>query len=214
MGTNTTIMNLFKPATSDLVDVTTDLSNNYDLIDAWATSVAPQSVGSVNTAGTAARFARADHVHAAGASTGLLAVVSYAPATGVQYNPAAAAMAALDSTHLALPSFTVPASGKVLVRQSGFYRCANTAGLRSYVGITVHGSSTLVGGYMSIHHGIYALEGAFTITQEITGLTPGATATWDYGFSTQTAGACFILVSGDPSTGDSGCAATMEVWAV
>jgi hypothetical protein len=54
MGTNTPNLNLFKPAPADLVDVTTDISANYDLID---TAVAAKETPAGATAKVAAHAA-------------------------------------------------------------------------------------------------------------------------------------------------------------
>lgn len=67
MATTTTNLGLRKPATSDTVNVITDISDNADLIDAkWAitppTAIAP---GDSAAAGSTLVVARADHRHSA-----------------------------------------------------------------------------------------------------------------------------------------------------
>jgi microcystin-dependent protein len=95
VATTTTKLGLRKPAGTDLINVTTDLSNNYDIIDAYETAASavtiPQPVGAANTAGVAVAFARADHVHDATAlANSLTAALTIPPGMMMQYAGAAA----------------------------------------------------------------------------------------------------------------------------
>ncbi len=65
MATTTTYLSLRKPATSDTVSVTTDISNNMDAIDSIMVPVAAstQAIGDAASAGSASTVARTDHVH-------------------------------------------------------------------------------------------------------------------------------------------------------
>lgn len=65
MATITPTLLLRKPAGSDIVDVTLDLSNNYQKIDNAFATITPtlQPISTSGTAGTLVVVAKADHVH-------------------------------------------------------------------------------------------------------------------------------------------------------
>lgn len=86
MATTTTNLGLRKPAGADVVNVTTDLSDNFDLIDAkWASTVAIDvNFGGASSAGSSLRVARADHIHGYSAGFGVpVDIVGTANGSGV-----------------------------------------------------------------------------------------------------------------------------------
>lgn len=66
MATTTTNLGLRKPAGSDTVNVTTDISNNMDTIDSWfgVNTPSTQAMGDAAVMGAAAVVSRSDHKHA------------------------------------------------------------------------------------------------------------------------------------------------------
>lgn len=138
------------------------------------------------------------------------------PATAVTWSTAAAlAMTAMDTTNLR-HTFTVPASGKVTVRL-----CC-----------TVHGATTFPSILLGILQGstviarvspIGALKNTAVatahVTQEavftITGLTPGASLTWDMAYGVETLVASTGIKAGGPNNttaNDAFGAAIFEIW--
>lgn len=152
-------------------------------------------------------------------ATNLLAGKLYDPAT-LQTKAAttALAMTALDTTNLRL-SFTVPASGRVLVK----IRVAFTGGsaatalmLGVLEGATVRGRAAPVGGIADVG----ALVATDYCVQEsvvpVTGLTPGASLTWDAAYGVELGSASTNIVYGGPdnaTANDAGGGAAFEVWA-
>ena len=86
------------------------------------TVTGPDAFGDPAVVGTGLSYARDDHGHGLPASSGggggLLARVYYAPASYVSNVSATTVLAVIDATNLTI-SFTVPASGDVLVRLTG-----------------------------------------------------------------------------------------------
>lgn len=150
-----------------------------------------------------------DPLPSPGGGAGLLAVKSHSPATRVSAS-AGASLTALDTTNLRV-SFTVPASGRVLLglaawayaQQSGVL---NWAALAS--GVLVPGSDQTV----AYHTPSGEIQERVAYRALIVGLTAGATATWDWAhyrtFGSTTVGTHY---GGAPSSGNPG-PALMEVW--
>jgi hypothetical protein len=145
---------------------------------------------------------------------------------GTLYDPAAAvskattstlAMTALDTTNLRL-TFTAPASGRVLVRLQGTLHGATTfpqIQLGVLEGATVKGRVTpagLMNGNLSATS-FLTVEGLFVVT----GLTAGASLTWDAAYGVETVVASTGLKYGGPNNttaNDAFGGFAFEVWAV
>lgn len=148
----------------------------------------------------------------------LLDAINYDPGTAVsKATSSLLAMTALDTTNLRI-TFTVPDSGKVLVRLRG---CV--VGSSSYPQIilgvlessTVKGRGTPIGGLST------AVGSTMPMTQEsefiVTGLTPGASLTWDAAYGVEVVVASTNLKYGGPnnaSGNDAWGAFLFEVWAI
>lgn len=117
---------------------------------------------------------------------GLLAGVNYDPAVSVsKATSALLAMTAIDTTNLRL-AFTVPASGKVLVRQSGVLHGATTVAsilMGVLEGSTVRGrKAPMLGGGNVAATSFIQAEAVFLVS----GLTPAANLTWDAAYAVET----------------------------
>jgi hypothetical protein len=142
----------------------------------------------------------------ASASSDLLSVTSYNPGTNTTTSTTSTAGVDVDATNLAV-TFTVPASGKVLVRLTAVaYQSVNGAAywwcLRTTGGANVAGT-----------RGYAATNDAPTRTSlsiYITGLTPGASQTyrWGHGVGSDTGN---IRYGDDAGNGPFG-PAVIEVW--
>lgn len=147
----------------------------------------------------------------------LLAGTLYDPASAVsKATTAALAMTALDTTNLRL-TFTAPASGKVLVRLQGTLHGATTYPqimLGVLEGSTVKGRVSpagLVNGNLAATT-FLTVEGLFVVT----GLTAGASLTWDAAYGVETVVASTGLKYGGPnnaSANDAFGGFAFEVWA-
>jgi hypothetical protein len=146
-------------------------------------------------------------LHLSDGYSGLLAVTQYNPATSTTPSAVSGTFADVDATNLTI-TFTAPASGRVLVRMSA--RCgvdtstvqawnlrdtggdiANTKASVNYVN---SGSN-----YPRPHYSYLA-----------TGLTPGTSYTWKWGFARASgSGTCSIPMGQSGGDGP----AVMEVWA-
>lgn len=115
-----------------------------------------------------------------------LASALYDPAIAVTKSTAALlAMTALDTTNLRL-SFTVPASGRVLVRLQGTLHGAATfpqilLGILEGANIRMRKAPMLGGGNLAATT-LLAAEAVAVIS----GLTPGANLTWDAAYGVET----------------------------
>lgn len=130
----------------------------------------------------------------------LLAGTLYDPAVAVTKSTAAAlAMTVLDTTNLRL-SFTVPASGKVMVRLNGTVHGATTFPsilLGVMEGATVRGrhspngalKNTAVATAMVTHESVFL----------VSGLTPAANLTWDAAYGVETLVASTGIKYGGPN---------------
>ena len=146
----------------------------------------------------------------------LLAGTLYDPAGAVtESTTAALAMTALDTTNLRL-SFTVPASGRVLVRLQGALHGATTFPqilLGVLEGATVKGRIAPAGLKQGtdLATTFLVVEGLFVVT----GLTAGASLTWDAAYGVETAVASTGLKYGGPNNttaNDAFGGFAFEVW--
>lgn len=146
----------------------------------------------------------------------LIASALYDPASAVSKSTAALiAMTALDTTNLRL-TFTVPASGKVLVRIQCTVHGATTFPsilLGVLEGSTVIGRVSPIGGLKNT-----ALATAM-VTQEavfvVSGLTPGASLTWDAAYGVEIVIASTAIKYGGPNdttTDNAFGAFIFEIW--
>lgn len=146
----------------------------------------------------------------------LLAATAYDPAVSVsKATTAALALTAIDTTNLRL-TFTVPSSGRVMVRLQGTLHGAATFPqilLGVLEGATVRGKvapAGLVNGNLAATT-FLTVEGLFPVT----GLTPGASLTWDAAYGVETVVASTGLKYGGPNNttaGDAFGAFIFEVW--
>lgn len=130
----------------------------------------------------------------------LLAGTLYDPAVAVtKVTSAALAMTALDTTNLRL-TFTVPANGIVLVRMAGVCT-GSTTDVRILLGIlegaTIRGRQSPIGGVtISLATDLVGTEACFLVT----GLTPGASLTWDAAYGVEVIAASTGIKYGGPNT--------------
>lgn len=146
---------------------------------------------------------------------GCLGSVLYDPAVAVTKGSAASAMAAFDTTNARI-TFTVPASGRVLVRIQCVVHGATTYStilLGVIEGSTVKGRVCPVGGLKTT-----AVATAM-VTQEATfvvgGLTPDAELTWDAAWGIETFVASSLIKYGGPNNAtanDAFGALVFEIW--
>ena len=145
----------------------------------------------------------------------LLAGKLYDPATAVSQSTASLlAMTALDTTNLRL-SFTVPASGSVLVSLRGVLHGATTFP-QILLGVlqasTVKGrAAPMFGGGNLAATTLMKVEAEFLVT----GLTPGANLTWDAAYGVETIVASTGLKYGGPNnatTNDAFGGFAFEIW--
>lgn len=131
---------------------------------------------------------------------GILAATLYDPAAAVtKATTALLAMTALDTTNLRL-TFTVPASGRVLVRMQGTLHGAATFPqilLGVLEGSTVRGRLAPAG----LVNGNLAATTFLTVEAQfvVSGLTPGANLTWDAAYGVETIVASTGLKYGGPN---------------
>lgn len=147
----------------------------------------------------------------------LLAGTLYDPAAAVSKSTASLlALTAIDTTNLRL-TFTVPITGKVLVRLAGTLHGATTfpqIQLGVLEGATVKGRMTPAG--MAIGNlaatTFLKVEALFSVT----GLSPAASLTWDAAYGVETVVASTGLKYGGPNdtTGDNAFGGfVFEIWA-
>jgi hypothetical protein len=146
-----------------------------------------------------------------GTGNALLALLEYAPGTQALYSTTSTTPVAVDSTNLTI-SFVAPPSGNVLVRLSG---AVDSTDAMSYFCLLTHGTTTQIS-----KTGIAAASNANadsrSVPFSITGLTPGNTYQYDWGYFCDAGSTIYLCVqgtsSGRPGTYNRSIA-TMEVWA-
>jgi hypothetical protein len=142
-------------------------------------------------------------------ATGLLAVTSYNPNTQTTVSTTSTAGEDVDATNLTI-TFTVPASGKVLVVLDAVAYHATQAQYYMWVLRTTGGSN--VAGTKRQITGMDLTTARYCTRIYITGLTPGASVTYRWGHLVQSSTGN-IRYGDDGSTVAQAGAATMEVWA-
>jgi hypothetical protein len=152
------------------------------------------------------------------ASSSMLAIVKYDPNPSVLKSPTTS-VSAVDSTNLTI-SFTAPASGRVMVVLTGIAKTSNnTNGDWMDWCVVTHGTTTVQG---SIGHAVQQVSqagggvyGYYSISVRIyiTGLTPGASLQYDWGYITSATGASATGIQvGNDGTNDHS-PAIMEIYA-
>lgn len=128
-----------------------------------------------------------------------LGAVHYDPAVAVTKGAAASVLAAFDTTNARI-TFTVPTSGRVLVRIACVVHGATT--MSSYLlgvlnGASVVGRAAPIGGLLNtaVATALLKLEATFVAT----GLTPGASLTWDAAWGCETFVASSLIKYGGPN---------------
>lgn len=145
-------------------------------------------------------------IESSGAAAELLASVSYAPGSNTD-TASTGSLAPVDSTNLAI-TFTVPASGTVLVKLSALaYANAASSGLGWAL---LNTSNTLIAGTRRYVTGSQAAILCGYVVK-VTGLTPGASVTYRWGAIT-IAGSGGSTSYGNPNTTGTYGPAVMEVW--
>ena len=145
-----------------------------------------------------------------------LGAVLYDPAVAVTKGTVASAMAAFDTVNARI-TFTVPSTGRVLVRVACVVHGATTFSsilLGVMEGATVKGKVCPIGGIKAT-----AVATAM-VTQEATfvvpGLTPAASLTWDAAWGIETFVASSLIKYGGPNNttaNDAFGALIFEIWA-
>lgn len=151
----------------------------------------------------------------------LLGAKLYDPSSaGTKVTTSLLAMTAFDTTNLRI-TFTVPASGKVLVRMRTLLTKANSA--QAHILLGVMDGSTVMGRQAPIGNLIDTTAVANREPHEacflVGGLTPGASLTWDaaYGIEVVGSGGTPIIGYGGPNnttSDDAYGAFGYEIWAV
>ena len=144
-----------------------------------------------------------------------LGAVLYDPSTAVTKGTAASAMAAFDTTNARI-TFTVPASGRVLVRIVCVVHGATTFStilLGVLEGSTVKGRVSPIGGLKTtaVATGMVTQEATFVVP----GLTPSASLTWDAAFGIETFVTSSLIKYGGPNNttaNDAFGALQFEIW--
>lgn len=144
-----------------------------------------------------------------------LGAILYDPAVAVTKGSAASAMAAFDTTNARI-TFTVPASGKVLVRVGCVVHGATTFStilLGVMEGSTVKGRACPIGGLKTtaVATAMVWQEVSFVVP----GLTPSAQLTWDAAWGIETFVASSLIKYGGPdnATGNNAFGALIfEIW--
>lgn len=144
-----------------------------------------------------------------------LGAILYDPTTAVAKGSAASVMAAFDTTNARI-AFTVPASGRVMVRISCVVHGATTFSsflLGVLEGSTVRGRVAPIGGLVNtaVATALVRLEGTFVVS----GLTPAANLTWDAAWACETFVTGSQLKYGGPNNttaNDAFGALSFEIW--
>ncbi len=151
-----------------------------------------------------------------GGGTSLLAVKTYNPVSQTKLSTTAntTTFQDIDATNLAV-TFTAPSSGQVLVKLTGLVSRSGTSpsldvfwNLRDTGGSNVAGT----GGRVFTNTGLFI---SCSLTQTVSGLTPGNSYTWRWGHRASAAGSDWtadLRVGGDPTTSNGNAPATMEIW--
>jgi hypothetical protein len=134
----------------------------------------------------------------------LLGAKTYDPATAVsKATTAAIAMTALDTTNLRIV-FTAPANGSVLVQMQGVLHGGSATPWVPQILLGVMSGATVVGRVAPTGGGQGSLQAATTMVPVgaefvVTGLTAGASTTWDAAYGVETLATGSALKYGGPN---------------
>jgi hypothetical protein len=201
------------PIGSGTVTNTGTLTAGKVILGNGGVDVAPLAMGTagqvltVNAGATAAEWA------AASGGGGLLAITKYAPATNTIFSTTSTSLADLDTTNLSI-TFTVPSSGKVIVRLSAY--ADNSSSAQQYFWALRTTAPALVSG-ASVGPNRDTNGQTQTGDIYITGLTPAASVTyrWAHGITGGATGRVIAgpgVTSSTVSTSDMFQPAIMQVW--
>jgi hypothetical protein len=137
---------------------------------------------------------------------GLLAAALYDPGTAVtKATTAGLAMTALDTTNLRL-TFTVPASGRVMVQMAGVTHGGNATPWHPQILFGVLQGTTVIARVPASGHAqgsvqaittFLNVQGQFTVPN----LTPSASLTWDAAYGVETIAPGSAIKYGGPNDG-------------
>lgn len=146
----------------------------------------------------------------AGGGVGLIGLKSYNPGTAADISTTSATFADVDATNLAV-AFTVPPSGQVLVRLTGYAYVTNSSAIAWNLR---EGSADVAGtSFEVVFSGLNPSQVNLRCSSAVvvSGLTPGAAKTYKWGHArTSGTGAAHTYYGGASIPGP----AVMEVWAV
>lgn len=133
-------------------------------------------------------------------SSALLAVTSYNPGTLATYSTTSSTSVDVDAVNLAV-TFTVPASGRVLVRLTALGSKTGTGSAFWQV----REGAAVVSGDMQVTNG--TITSVFAVPFLIVGLTPSASLTYKWGYHRDSSATATVYAGGIAGP------AVMEVWA-
>lgn len=142
-----------------------------------------------------------------GGGSGLIGLTTYAPAVSASMNTANTTLTALDATNLSV-SFTVPPSGKVLVRLTA--EANNVSSPMQFWGL-LDGGAVVTGSLARIQNHLSSQLTRVSSTVVLTGLTAGAAKSYAWGQKQANGGTVYTYAGNDASGVGP---AIMEVWAV
>ena len=152
------------------------------------------------------RWAVTDILDQDGNGAGLIAYLAYEPTTSQNKSTTSTTLVAVDTTNLRLP-VVAPPSGKVLICLNA--RVAQTAGGYSqYWGLLVGGVQT-----GRIQNVSVSVDHRATCRIPVSGLTPGTSYNFDWGFAVDSTATANIYIH-SPASGVGSGGAFMEAWAV
>lgn len=146
-----------------------------------------------------------------GGTTELLDTTEYGPVSATTLSSSSATVADVDATNLTV-TFTVPASGAVIVRMNAYAEFTTNPGTRLYMWALREGSSTVTGSSRGVLRRPTAINsgGIVAYSARFSGLTPSASVTWKWAHAVDTADCTGRILADD---GTKWGKALMEVWA-
>lgn len=141
--------------------------------------------------------------------SGLLAYTAYNPNPTANISTTSSTFADVDATNLNV-TFTVPASGNVLIRLTAV-GVTNSAAALYVWNLRTTGGSNVTGSYCGVTSNTNQLHVSVAIV--LTGLTPGASITYRWGHAV-TSNSGFIRYGDDGTLINRYGPAVMEVWAI
>lgn len=127
------------------------------------------------------------------AAGGILAYKVYNPGTIAIYTKTSATDDDVDSTNL-IVSFVAPESGAVIVTLSGLGSCTGASRYCNW--LLRDGSTTVTGSKAQVQNSLATGNAHFTFMIPVTGLTPGTSYTFKWGWAMDAAGGTGTLYAG------------------